>query len=179
MVASFRQFWSRRHLNRELQGRSLSAANLLSHAVADILLISNYRELQTATGMEITINQVEACYSGGLGSSRVKSHYFYRGPYQNTKLVASLVWRQKQLLVYTLLSHCYKQDQESWALYTDFSLLPEQKLPRSGTVHRNQCAQERRRSRKFWFSLFCSPLSISLHLEIPTKYFSAFHYLFH
>lgn len=104
VVTSLRQFWSRRHLNQRLQGPSLSAANPLSHAVADVLLISNYRQLQTATSMEITINQVKACYSGGLDSSRVKRHYFYRGPYQNTKLVASLVRRQKQLLVYTLLS---------------------------------------------------------------------------
>lgn len=34
--------------------------------MADVLLISNYRQLQTATGMETAINQVEACYSGGL-----------------------------------------------------------------------------------------------------------------
>lgn len=43
---------------------SPSAANLLSHAVIDVLLICNYRQLQTTTGTEITTNQGEACYSG-------------------------------------------------------------------------------------------------------------------
>lgn len=71
VVTSLRQFWSRTHLNQELRGPSLSAANLLSHAVADGLLISNYKQLQPATGMEITINPAEARNSGGLGSSEV------------------------------------------------------------------------------------------------------------
>lgn len=77
VVTRLRQFWSRRQI-RNFWGSSPSTANLLNHAVIDILLIHNYRQLQTTIGTEITTNQGEPFIQGGLDSSRVKRNYFYK-----------------------------------------------------------------------------------------------------
>lgn len=140
--------------NSEAQGRNF----LLRHSEASLLLSTAYQTWVTALQTRVFHFLTKP------GDVPASPH--------NTNFHVSIY------LVYTCLSQCCAQ-QESSALSTDFSLLLAWHLSQCGTIHRHHCAQEGQHSRKLWFMLFHSPLSISLHLEIPTKYFSAFHYLFH
>lgn len=104
---------------------------------------------------------------GALDSSRVKRCYFYK----RTWLITSLLWGQKQVLVYTVWS----QDRNRNSLA---GLSPARELPRSGTVHRDHVPSRELTAPNLGLASFAA-LSISLHLETPTRCFSVFCYPFH